>query len=103
MLPSAQCDCGQPWEAHELRCPRPKHRRVGRVIALAVTGGLVLQVLFVAALAVVTAGSRAQTFRPAVLHVPPTGPTQPRIRACEEFYAWQGTHNPTLLNHAVAD
>jgi len=25
------------------------------------------------------------------------------VRACEEFYAWQGTHNPTLLNQAVAD
>lgn len=25
------------------------------------------------------------------------------MRACEEFYAWKGTHNSTLLDQAVAD
>lgn len=103
MLPSAQCDCGQPWGAHELRCPRPKHRGVGRVIALAVTGGFLLQVLFVVALVFVSAGLLRPTPTMDVFHVAPTGPIQPRIRACEEFYAWQGTHNPALLNQAVAD
>jgi hypothetical protein len=90
-LPSTQCACGQPWEAHELRCPRPKHRGVGRVIALAVAGGVVLQVVFVVAL-VFAAGltSPGPRFSPAVFRVAPAGPMQPRVRACEEFYAWQG-------------
>jgi len=41
-LPSRPCACGQPWEAHELRCPRAKHRGAGRVVALAVAGGIAL-------------------------------------------------------------
>jgi hypothetical protein len=90
MLRSTQCACGQPWEAHELRCPRPKHQGVGRVIALAVAGGVVLQVLFVVALVIVTAGLTRPTTTFGVLHVAPTGPIQPRVHACEEFYAWQG-------------
>jgi hypothetical protein len=91
MLPSARCDCGRPWEAHELRCPRPKRKRVGRVIALAVAGGLVLQVLFVVALAVVVAGLTAYHHRvpPLRIAIATAGPVQPRVRACELFYAWK--------------
>jgi hypothetical protein len=108
MLPSARCDCGQPWEAHELRCPRPKHRGVGKVIALAVAGGLLLQVVFVAALVVVVAGIPRPTSTPLRFHALrlPTasaGPVQPRMRACELFYAWKKTHRASLLNEAVAD
>ncbi len=50
------------------------------VVALAVSGGVAVQVLFVVA-----------------------GPVQPRAKACELFYAWEKTHNPSLLNRAVAD
>jgi hypothetical protein len=101
-LPSASCGCGQPWEAHELRCPRPKDRRTGRVIALAVAGGLALQVLFIVAL------FGAFQSRPTVItglsRVPSVaGPIQPRVHACELFYAWKKTHNLGLLNQAVAD
>jgi hypothetical protein len=106
MPPAVQtprCPCGQPWEAHELRCPRPKHQGVGRVIALAVAGGLVLQVLFVSALVFAAGLTSPRRFSPAVLHVLPAGPVQPRVQACELFYAWEKTHNPSLLNRAVAD
>jgi hypothetical protein len=101
-LPSASCGCGQPWEAHELRCPRPKDRRTGRVIALAVAGGLALQVLFIVAL------FGAFQSRPTVItglsRVPSVaGPIQPRVHACELFYAWKKTHKLSLLNQAVAD
>jgi hypothetical protein len=97
-LPSAQCGCGQPWEAHELRCPRPKDRGTGRVIALAVAGGVVLQVLFVVALFGV-AGQRSPAIITGLSRVPPTaGPLQPRVHACELFYAWKKTHNLSLLN-----
>ena len=43
---SARCSCGQPWEAHDVRCP-PKRRGVGRLVALAVAGGLAAVFLFV--------------------------------------------------------
>ena len=105
-LPSGQCRCGQPWEAHQLRCPRPKRPRVGGIIALAIAGGVVLQVLFVLALAVVVAGVTRPTTILALNHPlrrATSGPTQPRVRACEEFYALKRTHNPNLLNHAVTD
>jgi hypothetical protein len=101
-LPSAQCDCGQPWGAHQLRCPRPKHRGVGKVIALAVAGGVALQVLFIFGVFIAAGPTRPPTIqRFSIAH--PSGPVQPRIRACEEFYAWKRTRNPNLLNDAVAD
>ncbi len=106
MPPAAQtprCPCGQPWEAHELRCPRPKHRGIGRVIALAVAGGIAVQVFFVFAL-LAAAGLRhplpAQRFSVAV---PDAGPVQPALQACMMFYGWEGTHNTKFLNQAVAD
>ena len=34
---------------------------------------------------------------------PPAGPVQPRVQACELFYAWEKTHKPSLLDRAVAD
>jgi hypothetical protein len=106
MLPSARCDCGQPWEAHELRCPRPKRKGVGSVIALAVAAGLILQVLFVALAVVVARLTRPSTnlgFHPLRIAIATAGPVQPRMRACELFYAWKKTHKPSLLNEAVAD
>jgi hypothetical protein len=107
MPPAAQtprCRCGEPWEAHQLRCPRPKHQGVGRVIALAVAGGVVLQLLFVVAL-VFAVGLMRPSTSPAVFRVllPPAGPVQPRVQACELFYAWEKTHKPSLLDRAVAD
>ena len=99
MPPGAQtagCPCSQPWEAHELRCPRPKHQRVGRAIALAVAGGFVLQLLFVVALVFATGLMRPSTIG-AVRHFHslPAGPVQPRVQACELFYAWEKTHKPS--------
>ena len=107
MPPAAQtprCACSQPWEAHELRCPRPKHQGVGRVIALAVAGGLVLQLLFVVGLVFATGLMHYRT-AVAVRHFRslPAGPVQPRVQACELFYAWEKTHKPSLLDRAVAD
>jgi hypothetical protein len=73
------------------------------VIALAVAGGVVLQVLFVVALFGV-AGQRSPAIITGLSRVPPTaGPLQPRVHACELFYAWKKTHNLSLLNQAVAD
>ncbi len=105
MPPAAEtqrCRCGQPREAHELRCPRPKHQGVGRVIALAVAGGIVLQVLFVFALFVVV-GLVHPVERISVVPQPPAGPVQPALQACMMFYSWEGTHNTKFLNQAVAD
>jgi hypothetical protein len=102
-LPSVQCSCGQPWEAHVLRCPRPKRQRAGRVIALAVAGGVVLQVLFVVALFVAADLTRPPIRIGGIHVVPIAGPLQPRVHACELFYAWNKTHHPSLLNEAVAD
>ncbi len=101
-VPSASCACGQPWEAHELRCPRQKRRGVGRVIALAIAGGVAAQVLFVVAI-VFAAGllSRPPTIGgPFLYHA---GPVRPAVQACELFYAWEKTHNPSLLNRAADD
>ena len=102
MLPSAQCDCGHPWEVHELRCPGPKHRGAGRVVALALAGGVAVQVLFVAAVfaAGVISPPPLTLGGPVLYHA---GPVQPRVQACELFYAWEKTHNPGLLNRAVDD
>src|SRR5215813_13507789 len=104
-LPSAPCACGQPWEAHELRCQRQKRQGVGRVVALAVAGGVAVQVLFVVAI-VFAAGLISPPLRsiglPGHRYVV-AGPVQPRVQACELFYAWEKTHNPSLLNRAVAD
>ena len=102
-LPSAQCACGQPWDEHELRCPRSKRQRAGRVIALAVAGGIVLQVLFVFALFVAAGVMRSSTSVTVLRAAPIAGPIEPRMHACELFYAWKRTHNPSLLNQAVAD
>ena len=105
MPPAAQtslCRCGQPWEAHELRCPRPKHQAVARVIALAVAGGIALQVLFVFAL-FGAVGLMHPVERFTVVPLPPAGPVQPALQACMMFYRWEGTHNTKFLNQAVAD
>ena len=104
-LPSAPCTCGKPWEDHELRCPRQKRQGVGRVVALAVSGGVAVQVLFV--VAIVFAAGLINSPRTVTMGPPPryvvAGPVQPRVQACELFYAWEKTHNPSLLNRAVAD
>jgi len=99
---SARCACGQPWEAHERRCPRPKHQGVGRVVALAVAGGIALQILFVVML-LFAAGLTSSRISTAAISPPTAGPVQPRVQACELFYAWEKTHNPSLLDRAVAD
>jgi hypothetical protein len=73
------------------------------VVALAVAGGIALQVLFIVALFAAAGLVRPGTSA-VVLGVPrATGPVQPRVQACELFYAWKKTHNPSLLNQAVAD
>lgn len=104
-LPSASCACGQPWEAHELRCPRQKRRGVGKVVALAVASGVAAQVLFVAAVvsALGLISSHRETIGRPIRHIVVTGPVQPRVQACELFYGWEMTHNPSLLKRAVAD
>jgi hypothetical protein len=102
-LPSASCACGQPWDAHELRCPRQKHQGVGRVVALAVAGGVALQILFLVVAALFVAGLTRPSTSLAGMTRASAGPVQPRVQACELFYAWEKTHNPSLLNRAVAD
>jgi len=71
------------------------------VIALAVAGGIALQVLFIVALVVVSGLMHPPPARFST--VPLAGPVQPRVQACELFYAWGKTHNASLLNRAVAD
>jgi hypothetical protein len=75
-LPSASCACGQPWEAHELRCPRQKHQGVGRVVALAVAGGIIVQILFLLVAALVVAGlTRPSTVLAGPLTLSPQAPS----------------------------
>lgn len=109
-LPPAPCTCGKPWEEHELRCPRQKRQGVGRVVALAVSGGVAVQLLFVVAIVFAAGLIRppAVTMGPRPTMGPPphyvvASPVQPRVQACELFYAWEKTRNPSLLNRAVAD
>jgi len=75
------------------------------VVALAVSGGVAVQVLFV--VAIVFAAGLINSPRTVTMGPPPryvvAGPVQPRVQACELFYAWEKTHNPSLLNRAVAD
>jgi hypothetical protein len=33
----------------------------------------------------------------------PRSPVRPAVQACELFYAWEKTHNPSLLNRAADD
>jgi hypothetical protein len=75
------------------------------VVALAVAGGIALQMLFFVAL-FASVGMARPTIGsiPTVTHVaPPADPVRPRVQACELFYAWEKTHNLSLLNHAVTD
>lgn len=102
-LSSTPCACGQPWEEHELRCPRRKRQGVGRVVALAVTGGVAVQVLFVIAIVFAVGLISPPMMTMQVPHHVVAGPVQPRVQACELFYAWEKTQNPSLLNRAVAD
>lgn len=104
-FPSAACACGRPWEEHQLRCPRPERQGAGRVVALAVSGGVAVQVLFIVAI----------VFAAGLISPPPrsigwpgpqyavAGPVQPRVQACELFYAWEKTRHRGLLTRAVAD
>jgi len=107
MLPAAApswCpNCGQPWEAH-WRCPPPRKRGTGKLIVLAVLVGVVLLVESVALAAYLDGAlTRHQHFSTAIRSRVNVGPVQPRVQACELFYAWEKTRNPSLLNRAVAD
>jgi len=73
------------------------------VVALAVAGGIALQILFVVMLVFAAGLTSSRIISTAAISPPTAGPVQPRVQACELFYAWEKTHNPALLNQAVAD
>jgi hypothetical protein len=76
------------------------------VVGLALAGGVAVQVLFVVAVVFAAGLARRQhhlRFHPLRIAIATAGPVQPRVRACELFYAWKKTHKPSLLNEAVAD
>src|SRR5262249_68219 len=72
-------------------------------VALAVAGGIILQILFLVVAALVVVDLTRPSISIAGITRAPAGPVQPRVQACELFYAWEKTHNPSLLNRAVAD
>jgi hypothetical protein len=92
--------CGQPW-AHGFGDP-PVRRGVGKVIVLAVLGGIAAYLLLIVAAAYLFAGLTRPTGTVIFRHVV-AGPLRPRLQACELFYKWEGTHDPNVLNRAVAD
>ena len=69
---------------------------------MAVIGGVLLQALPVALFVVAAAQSRPIISVPGI-RASVAGPIPPRVRACEEFYAWRRTRNPVLLDQAVGD
>jgi hypothetical protein len=96
------CDhCDQPWAHSEL----PAKRGVGKVIVLAVLGGMVAQILFIVLAAHVF--SRPIQHRslggPVVMRGHPAGPMRPALLACTLFERWEadGHSNPKLLNRAI--
>jgi hypothetical protein len=75
----------------------------GRVVALAVAGGIAIQIPFVVAALAFAARLMRPSFSTVTIKPAPAGPLRPRVQACELFYAWERTYNPSLLNQAVAD
>ena len=80
----------------------PAKRNIGKVIALAVLGGLAAQIPFIVVTAYVYAGLTTHMMVVAQ-GGNRAGSLMPRLRACELFYKWERTHDPNLLNRAVAD
>jgi len=102
------CDhCRQPW-AHGLDGP-PVKRGTGKVIVLAILGGVAAQILFIVAAALVLAWLTPPTIIGGIPHSAvamrplPTGSLRPRLQACELFHKWQRTHDASLLKQAVVD
>jgi len=95
------CDhCGQLW-AHRFDGP-PAKRNIGTVIALAVLGGLAVQIPFIVLAAYVYAGLTTHMMMVTQGGIP-AGSLRPRLQACELFSKWERTHDPNLLNRAAAD
>jgi hypothetical protein len=108
MLPAAQpswCPaCGQPWEAH-WRCP-PRKRRTGKLAVLAVLVALVLLIESVA-FAVFIDGAFVRSNHMSIgVHVirghEADGPIAPMLLACRQFNQWKASHEPGLLQEALA-
>jgi hypothetical protein len=98
------CDhCRQPW-AHGLDGP-PVKRDVGKVIVLAVLGGVAAQILFIVLAAYVYVGLSRQSSTVLTYARLPAGPLRPAFQACALFDRWEATTgaNTNLLNRAVAD
>ncbi len=96
------CDhCEQPW-AHGSDGPSVK-RDVGKVIVLAVLGGVVAQIVFIVLAAYVFVLSRQP--ETTIIRGLPAGPLRPAFQACASFSRWEATagSNTDLLNRAVAD
>src|SRR5215470_3509547 len=98
------CDhCDQPWAHSEL----PAKRGVGKVIVLAVLGGVVAQILFIVlASHIYPRPSQPHRIGGAVVvrgHY--SGPMRPVLRACTLFKRWEanGRSNARLLDQAIAD
>jgi len=96
------CDhCGQPW-AHGFDGP-PVKRAVGKVIVLAVLGGVAAQILVMVLAAYVYAGLSRHSSTVISLGLP-AGPLRPALQACALFDRWEATAGSNnLLNRAVAD
>src|SRR5215472_17293814 len=80
----------------------PAKRNIGKVIAMAVLGGLAAQIPFIVVTAYVYAGLTTHMMV-VTQGGNRAGSLMPRLRACELFYKWERTHDPNLLNRAVAD
>jgi len=106
MLPAAApswCPtCGQPWEAH-WRCPPPRKRRTGKLIALGVLVGVVLLIESVALAVWLDEAFMTPDLMPVTRIIAVGGPVIPMVRACELVNRWERTHHEALLDQAVRD
>jgi hypothetical protein len=103
-MTNSPCDhCGQPW-AHGFEGP-PVRRHTGRVIVLAVLGG-VAQALLIVLAAYLSLGLNVSRPVFTVISVgPDAAPLRPALQACTSFDRWRASANssPSLLNRAVGD
>ena len=98
------CDhCGRPW-AHGFDGP-PVKRDVGKVIVIAVLGGVVAQIMFIVLAGYVYVSLSHQSSTAIISAGPPPGPTRPVLQACTLFDRWEAKagSSTNLLNQAVAD
>jgi len=78
-------------------------RNIRKVIVLAVLGGLAAQIPFMVFAAYVFVGLTRPIMMASSGGAIPAGSLRPRLQACELFSKWERTHDPNLLNRAVAD